>query len=341
MLINETKRLLKHKMLSSHPTSLMIWGPPGVGKSQAVKEVAEELGWNLIDLRLLLLNPVDLRGIPVPNRELGVAEWFPASFLPNTDRHGAKGILFIDEINAAPSSLQASSYQLVLDRRCGEYVLPDGWRIIAAGNNATDKSIVSRMPSALANRMTHLEVDCDLTDWKSWALTHDVDPMVVSFLNYRQELLFKMPDGIDQIKGFPSPRTWEFVSNDIKDYHGDIEAAYPFIVGNIGSGPATEFLAYSRVYGKLPDIERILDRGEGETVTGIDLLYAVCGALVSSLVRKQDKKRFANFLGYISRIPREFQVLAVKDCFSAKLETLLVSIPAFSKWAEANSDVIL
>ena len=123
MFVNETKKLLKSRLQSNSMTAIMLWGPPGIGKSQIIKEISKELDWALIDLRLLLLNPVDLRGIPVPNRELGIAEWYPAAFLPNTDRHGEHGILFIDEINAAPSSLQASAYQLVLDRRCGEYEL--------------------------------------------------------------------------------------------------------------------------------------------------------------------------------------------------------------------------
>jgi hypothetical protein len=341
MFVNEAKKLIKMRMQSKNQTAIMMWSKPGIGKSAIIREIADELGWGLIDLRLLLLNPVDLRGIPVPNRDLHVSEWYPAAFMPDVQRHGDSGILFLDEINAAAASTQAASYQLVLDHKIGEYTLPEHWRIIAAGNDASDKAIVNRMPSALANRMTHLEISCELDDWKTWALSHNIHPMVVSFLNYRQELLYKMPDGVEQVKAFPSPRTWEFVSNDISDFGGKIDSAHALIVGDIGSGPATEFIAYSKVYGKLPDIEGILTKGEGEVVTGLDILYAVCGALVGSLIRKHDKKRFGHFIDYISKIPREFQVLAVKDIFTAKLEAELATTPAFNKWAQENSEVIL
>ena len=143
-----------HTLLSAHQP-VFLWGAPGVGKSQVVAKVAADRGMALRDIRAVLLDPVDLRGLP--RLENGRAEWCPPAFLPGPD-DSEQGIIFLDELNAAPPLVQAACYQLVLDRRIGEYRLPDGWSIIAAGNREKDKAVTHRMPSALANRMVHLEL---------------------------------------------------------------------------------------------------------------------------------------------------------------------------------------
>ena len=108
---------------------VFVWGSPGVGKSAVVGQLAKAMNIPLRDVRALLLDPVDLRGLPFLGTD-GRSKWATPEFLP---QDGA-GILFLDELNAAPAMVQASCYQLVLDRRLGEYTLPDGWAIIAAGN---------------------------------------------------------------------------------------------------------------------------------------------------------------------------------------------------------------
>ena len=151
--------------------SAFVWGPPGVGKSSIVREIADSKNWKLLDVRASLLDPTDLRGIPAI--EDGKAKWCPPAFLPSGN---SKGILFFDELNAAPPLVQASLYQLTLDRRIGEYTLPDGWRIIAAGNRAEDASVTFRMPAALANRFIHLDYEVDFDDWRAWAIREKVFP---------------------------------------------------------------------------------------------------------------------------------------------------------------------
>ena len=166
-----------------------IWGPPGIGKSSIVHAIAAERGLPVIDLRASLLDPTDLRGIPAI--EGGRAVWCPPAFLP---REGEPpGVLFLDEINAAPPLVQASLYQLVLDRRVGEYVLPEGWWIVAAGNRQQDRAVTFRMSSALANRFVHLDLEADVEDWRDWALTRRLQPLVVSFIGVRPQLLWQEP----------------------------------------------------------------------------------------------------------------------------------------------------
>ena len=150
---------MKPSRLHNVLTSLMqqrwpafIWGPPGIGKSSIVRDIAEKASLPVIDLRASLLDPTDLRGIPSISN--GLATWCPPAFLPRPNQ--APGLLFLDEINAAPPLVQASLYQLVLDRRIGEYELPPGWWIVAAGNRQQDRAVTFRMSSALVNRFIHL-----------------------------------------------------------------------------------------------------------------------------------------------------------------------------------------
>ena len=121
---------------SGHHTPVMLWGPPGVGKSQMVAQVADKNNVEVIDIRLSQMEPSDLRGIPF--RENGSVEWAVPAMLPNEERHGKSGILFLDEITSAAPSVSAAAYQLILDRRLGQYTVPDGWAIFAAGNRQGD-----------------------------------------------------------------------------------------------------------------------------------------------------------------------------------------------------------
>src|SRR5262245_13767850 len=215
---------------------LFVWGPPGVGKSSIVRSVASAKNLPVLDVRASLLDPTDLRGIPTIAN--GRAVWCPPSFLPA--KKDSPGLLFFDELNAAPPLVQASLYQLTLDRRVGEYTLPDGWTVIAAGNRAEDRSVTFRMPAALANRFVHLDFEVNFDDWRTWAFSAGVHPLVTSFLSVRRELLFDMsvPE-----RGFPTPRSWEIVSDALKAA-GSSRAIRDVVLGIVGEGASIEFLAH-------------------------------------------------------------------------------------------------
>ncbi|MEJ2426528.1 MAG: MoxR family ATPase, partial [Candidatus Thiodiazotropha sp.] len=156
-----------------HHTPVMLWGPPGVGKSDMVREVAHSHQAPVIDIRLSQMEPSDLRGIPF--RTDTTVEWAIPSILPDAERHGSDGILFLDEITSAPPTVSAAAYQLILDRRLGEYQVPDGWAIFAAGNRQGDRGVTYSMPAPLANRFSHFEVETHLDDWVAWAYRHQID----------------------------------------------------------------------------------------------------------------------------------------------------------------------
>jgi MoxR-like ATPase len=177
-------RALRALVAAKQP--VFIWGGPGIGKSAIVRHLAAESALPLQDVRALLLDPVDLRGLPFLGQD-GRSKWATPEFLPQ----GGSGILFLDELNAAPAMVQASCYQLVLDRKLGEYTLPEGWAITAAGNRDSGTTVTTRMPTPLRNRFVHLQFEVDLQDWSQWAIEAGIRPEVIAFLRFRQELLRK------------------------------------------------------------------------------------------------------------------------------------------------------
>ncbi len=198
---------LKHMLAKQRP--VFLWGPPGCGKSDVVRQIAADLKTELRDVRLSLLDPIDLKGFPTISVDKKQMKWLPADFLPTK----GKGILFLDEMNSAPQSVQAAAYQLVLNRKIGDYELPVGWSVLAAGNRASDRSVVHAMPAALANRFVHLDFDVNVEDWSHWAMDNDIHLDVRAFIRFRPNLLHSF-DANTNPRAFPTPRSWAFV-NDI------------------------------------------------------------------------------------------------------------------------------
>lgn len=239
---SELRRVLLQLVRSGVRSSLMIWGAPGIGKSSIVSDVAADLGIQLTDLRLSQLAPTDLRGLPVPQD--GIVKWFPPEFLPREGR----GILFLDELNMAPPALQGVAQQLILDRRVGNYRVPDDWFIWAAGNRKEDRSAVFDMPAPLANRFLHFHVTPDFESFKQYALEKGVHEHVLAFLSFRPGLMHKMnPDE----PAWPSPRSWVMASQ-LKRLGIDAAAA-------VGMAAASEFNAFVRLYDQMPDLEGIMN----------------------------------------------------------------------------------
>lgn len=220
--------------------SLMIWGPPGIGKSTIVADVASRNQLDFVDLRLSQLAPTDLRGLPVADD--GISRWYPPEFLPTE----GQGVLFLDEINMAPPTMQGVAQQLILDRKVGSYTVPEGWYIWAAGNRKQDKAAVFQMPSALANRFLHLEIIADIDSFKQWGLKNDISEEILSFLAFRPSLLHKFQD---KHPAWPSPRSWEMADSLFK--------AQLSVEPAIG-GTVDEFISFLKVYQTLPNLDAIL-----------------------------------------------------------------------------------
>ncbi len=237
----ELRKYLSQLISHELPLSVMIWGAPGIGKSSVVAQAAHEHDFAFIDLRLSQLAPTDLRGLPVP--ENGLARWYPPEFLPRS----GKGVLFLDELNMAPPAMQGIAQQLILDRRVGMYVVPDGWFIWAAGNRKEDRASVFDMPSPLANRFLHLEVMPDFDSFKTYAIERQLHEQLIAFLSFRPALLHKL----DPVRpAWPSPRSWEMASK-LHSRGMPIEPA-------VGDPTGEEFRAFLSIYDKLNSIDDIL-----------------------------------------------------------------------------------
>ncbi len=311
---------------------VFLWGAPGIGKSQIVAQVAREKNFQLIDIRAVLLDPVDIRGLPQIDGS-GLTSWCPPSFLPKANSK-EQGIVFLDELNAAPPLVQAACYQLVLDRRVGEYVLPHGWTVIAAGNGERDRSVTHRMPTALANRMVHIDMQTSVEDWLIWAEKAHIRSEILAFLRFRPALIHDF-DPQHSGKAFASPRSWEFMSR-ILDACAHEAVEFELFQGTVGMSAATEFMGFLKIWRDLPTVESIL-----ASPTNIDIpsepatLYALCEALGA----QASAHNIDNIVAYALRMPAEFSVLLLRTAV-CKDETLVYT-DAFTQWAQKNAHVLM
>lgn len=322
----ELKESLSRLIDSKIPT--FIWGSPGIGKSSIVKQIANENNLDFIDLRLSLLDPTDLKGIPFFDSQSKEAVWAKPEFLPKS----GEGILFLDEINSAPPSVQAAAYQLVLDRKVGDYVLPSGWAIVAAGNLESDRGVVYRMPSPLSNRFVHLNMEISFDDWKIWAYEKNIDNSILAFLSYKSEYLFNF-DPKKNEKAFATPRSWEYVDSILKSkisFNNQLEV----ISGAVGEDASLEYISFRKVLDKLPDIKALLNGDKFDFEQDSEVLFALISALISYL-KSATPKEIDKAIELSFNLPSEFSVMLIKDMQQNGIE--IEDSKAFEEWVEKFS----
>lgn len=362
MKISRTKKVIEDRFLRPKSPPVFLWGPPGIGKSQAVEQVAKENDMGFIDFRLAQVDPVDIRGplmkttsekefkteIVEDDEELqeysskgyecqplgdgrflmkkeveeqNKMEWLSPSMFPDE----GEGILFLDELNLAPTAIQNAAYQLVFKNKIGEYELPDGWTVIAAGNKEEHAQVFSMQPP-LRNRLFHAEIEPNIEDWRDWALDQTMDktwavndkinPMVLGYLGKQPQDLFDFNPERDQIN-YPSPRSWELVS-----YLLDTGSPYSDLKGALGEGAASKFIGFLRTAEDMPDIDRILG-GEDIIPERTDIKWAVSSGLISRV--KDDPNHLGRLFEYALKLGqdekggKEFAVLIGRDAFRAGL----------------------
>ncbi|MEA2051057.1 MAG: MoxR family ATPase [Campylobacterota bacterium] len=308
-----------------------IWGSPGVGKSSLVQQIAKQKNMKFIDLRLSLLDPTDLRGIPFFEAEQKKAVWAKPEFLPDSSSDEF-GILFLDEINSAPPTIQAAAYQLILDRKIGEYTLPNNFSIIAAGNYENDRGVTYRMPTPLANRFVHLNFDLDFESWKLWAFENSIDIKIISYLSYKPSDLF-MFDPKNNEKSFATPRSWKFV-NDILNSKVDIKLLESVIAGAIGKSTAQEFLNYCKVMEELPSIDNILDGIEVVIPSKNSVLFAMCIGIVYRLKDDFSVENLTNVLDFSLKLDGEFTIMLIRDMQKNGID--VESSPSWKIWVDEH-----
>lgn len=324
--INEASNIIESMMntiiktpeFSRSLPPIMLRGAPGVGKSTIVRTIAEKLNIGFIDIRLAQMEPVDLRGLPVPKHDDKSVEWYVTSDLPRDP--DSKGIILFDELTSADRSLQVAAYELILDRRLGNlYKLPDGWFIVAAGNRSTDRAVATTMSSALANRLMHFDIDgSDAESWINWAITNNIHPSVTGYIRYRPMNLLKM-DSQNSEYGWPSPRSWERVSNIISLFEYDENILRKAVYGLIGNAVGIEFMEFYRINKKFDDVLMLMlnPNSKINIPEKSDMKYAMASA-VNYLVwngsnENETKERVDGMFRICMEFNSDFAVMIIKN----------------------------
>jgi hypothetical protein len=309
-------------------TPFFWWGPPGVGKSQGVDQLRRRRkGWGMVDFRAPLREAIDVRGLPSLDTKKGKTRWLVPDELPQVERDGEEGVLFLDELNAAPVAVQVACFGLVLDKKVGEYHLPPGWRIVAAGNEQKHRAAAQKMPSALANRFAHFFVDPDPYTWIEWANANGIHPILTAFIRFRPKLIHDM--GGTDLKAFPTPRSLAGCS----DY---IDVAKPrvrdaLLQSLIGEGPAMELSSFITAFADLPSLPEIVANPKTAKVPDEPAgKYAVSGAIA----RFADRQNFKAILTYAGRLGKEFEICTVMD--AAKRDDSLCNTQAYIQFKTDN-----
>lgn len=316
-------------MLADVP--VFLWGAPGVGKSDMVRDLARDHFGGFIDWRASLCDAADVGGLPTIQD--GRTVWTVPDVFPRVERDGATGVLFLDELNAAPISVQAALFGLVLNREIKGYRLPEGWRIVAAGNRQSDKAAAQRMPSALANRFAHVDVDVDVEGWREWAASRGIDPAMIAFIGFRPAYLHKMT-GAPNERAFPSPRSVTQASKFASEPNA--AARLRRMAALCGDDFATTFDAFYRAWSAMPDLALILREPETAPVPADSAIrYAVSSFLAS----KATRQNLAAIMTYACRMSRDYEISIVTD--ATRRDPDLKITGAFTAWAARNSDVVL
>ena len=301
---------------------IFLWGPPGIGKSEVIGQITKGMeNSHLIDIRLSLWDPTDIKGMPYYASNDNTMKWAPPVELP-TEEFAAQYdniVLFLDEMNSAAPAVQAAAYQLILNRKVGTYKLPDNVLIVAAGNRDADKGVTYRMPAPLANRFVHLELAVSFDDWFQWAVDNRVHKDVVGYMQFSKQDLYDF-DPKSPSRSFATPRSWTFVSELLEDEDDDDNTTTDLVAGSVGEGLAVKFMAHRKIASSMPNPSDILE-GKVEKITNkeISAMYSLTVSLCYELKEACDKgdKKFDdkvnNFLRFsMDNFETELVVMGIK-----------------------------
>jgi MoxR-like ATPase len=317
------------EILTDAGDPVMMWGKPGIGKSDIVHQLGAKKQRKVIEFHAALRETVDLRGIPIADPATGTTKWLVPAELPQAERDGEFGYLFCDEINQASPQMQGVLGGLILYGVIGDYRLPPGWRVIAAGNRVSDRAAAQRMPTHMRNRFAHLFIMPDVNAWCVWANANKVAPEVVAFVRLRRELLHMMPKGDEN--AFPTPRS---LTKAAKYVNAPTEHRLRLFAAHVGDAVAAELDGFIELYRSLGSLDDIVADPDGAKVpTEPSCRYAVC----TGLGRIATRKNFPNIIRYAKRLNRESEVLVVTDATGR--DASLKDTTAYGKWAVANQDL--
>jgi MoxR-like ATPase len=292
-----------------------VWGPPGIGKSALVRAAGGELGLPCVVLLGTQIAPEDLIGVP-RIREVAAGRFATEFCPPGAILRSEPFLLFVDELNSAVPDVQKAFYSLILDRRLGDYELPPGSRVVAAGNRVEDRALVRPMATALANRMVHVALEPNADAWLAWATGAAVHPLVLAFIRARPDRLCETPPS-DATPAYPTPRAWHMLSDAIVATHARLWPA--LAAGSVGDRAGAEFAAFARRAEDAPTLEAVA-RGEAPVPRDPELIYFLGASCLSRLASssKEDGEVAAKVVIALGGVSKEVAVWAVDAALSQK-----------------------
>lgn len=334
------KGVIEHVVFKANKVA-MVWGPAGAGKTETADQVCTAVNAALCDVRLGQQDTIDMRGLPIHDRNpasptFNQTVWMPPSMLPfvgNDQWPDDRPILLaLDEITSGLPQVLGGAYQLINERRYGEFILKPNVRIIAMGNREQDRGIVNRLPLPLCNRMVHYELVIDVQAFCEYAMTQGIPRWLIAFWLFRNELVHTFdPNKPEKI--FATPRTWfmfaTFIQTDMPD-----DIRIPSCMGAVGRGPALEALGYRDIYEKVPSIKEIIAKPDTTAVPReASMEYAVCVKIAGSMNAKNAKPLYT----YLKRMKPEFTVLGWT--LAGKRDNSLMALDEFIDFGQRYREI--
>lgn len=274
-------------------------GKSGVGKTMSIYELTQELGIGFCEMRLVCLTEVDMLGIPVI--EDGRTTYASNTLLPDAKRDGDRGILVLDEITSATSTIRAAAYQLLDSKRAlGNYKLPEHWKVIALGNGISDGGVYTGMEAAFLSRAVCYRIEPNFNAWKKWALKNKVHPSVIAYLNFDPSKLHVFdPDEMASV--FPCPRSWTALSKKLlarekRSATGllSTEDVELYAAGAVGMTEASSFAGFYSYNKKTISAEDIMSgKAKASDARGAEpeVIYIVIQSLVRQIGLEMDAEK--------------------------------------------------
>jgi len=277
---------------------VLIFGPPGEGKTQIVRDVATKHKAELRVIRLSTMAQEDVSGVMVPDIENRLADyWSPALLdLPDDMNKRNKIVLFFDELGCAKTDVQNAALNLFQDGVLHNVDIRGAIRI-AATNRPKDKVFVKGITSALINRCCVVELQNNVKDWLTWARRNLIHPAVISYIDKDGGVLRGEPS---ITSSYPTPRAWEYVSREC--YRAEklklsAKTLSAMISGYVGEQEASKFSAHLRYYRQLPAptedpeqaVSQILQKGKDANICLY--MYAHNVAMYIQRTYDENKKR--------------------------------------------------
>ena len=264
----------EYKIPAIRQRPVLLIGPPGVGKTQIMEQIARECEIGLVAYTITHHTRQSAVGLPFiehkiyGGKEYSVTEYTMSEIIASVyDRireTGLKeGILFIDEINCVSETLAPTMLQFLQCKTFGSHKVPEGWIIVAAGNPPEYNKSVREFDVVTLDRIKKIIIEPDLNVWKEYAYAQNIHPAIMSYLNIRPQYFCQVETTVDG-KRFVTPRGWEDLSQLLKTYEklgkkADREVVHQYIQHWKIAKDFANYLELYHKYKKDYGLEKIIE----------------------------------------------------------------------------------